>query len=73
MDILETLLARNESVITFLCEHPDDLKLVDEKMKSLSRESILYCPIKPFNHGPSTINNFFEKVENSGRGESVSN
>ena len=71
MDIPDTLEERKESVITFLCEHPDDLKLVAEKMESLSRECVLYCPIEPFNHDPSTINKFFEKVEDSGRGESL--
>ena len=71
MDIADTLQKRKESVITFLCEQPDDLELVDVKMKSLSRESVLYCPIEPFNHDPSIINNFFEKVEDSGRGESL--
>ena len=71
MDIPDTLEERKESVITFLCEQPDDLKLVAEKMESLSRECVLYCPIEPLNHDPSTINNFFEKVEDSGRGESL--
>ena len=70
MDIKRTLEERSDSVITCLCEDPDDLQLLADKIKSFSREFVLFCPIEPFNHDSSIINNFFEKVENDGRGES---
>ena len=67
-DLKRKLEERRESVITFLCENPSDMELLGKNLEKLSIEHVLYCPPAPYNHKPSVINGFFEKVDKQGKG-----
>ena len=67
-DLKHVIDERSESVTTFLCENVSDIELLEKRLKTLSIEFDLFCPIDPYNHDPDIINNFFEKVDSQGKG-----
>ena len=69
----DTLLKRNNDVVSILCDDPLDLQRIEAKLKDLLSEDqtqlVVYCPFAPFDHPYNIIDNFFDNVEAGWTGE----
>ena len=67
-ELKKTIPERSNFVVNLLCDDPSDLKMIEATLKHLQIDFVLYCPCLPYNHKYDVIDNFFDRVEEEGKG-----